>query len=94
MTPSPAPPGLVPIEDSLDPRTGETVPGIATRLGIVPSTYRKWRMKGEGPATFKLGKRVVARIEAIDTYIAEQEQAALTPSRDARPPEPRLASAA
>ncbi|WP_030878800.1 helix-turn-helix transcriptional regulator [Streptomyces sp. NRRL S-1868] len=93
MTSSP-PPGLLFIEDSTD-TTGQPLPGIASRLGIKPSTYRKWRMAGKGPDTFVLGKRVVARIEAIDAYIADLERTALSPSRDARPPEPRrLARAA
>ncbi|MFV8127480.1 helix-turn-helix transcriptional regulator [Streptomyces syringium] len=77
------PPGLLYIEDTKEG------PGIASRLGITPSTYRKWRMKKKGPHTFRLSKRVVARIEAVDAYIAQQEQAAKQPRPEMRPPELR-----
>ncbi|GHJ21687.1 helix-turn-helix transcriptional regulator [Streptomyces albus] len=84
----PPPPGLVYAQDSED-RNGERILGIASRLGITYSTFRKWRVAGKGPATFKLGKNIVAREEAVEAYIAEQERAAQEPSIDARPPEPR-----
>lgn len=77
------PPGLLWIEGT------EAGPGIASRLGITPSTYRKWRIAGKGPHAFVLGKRVVARVESVDAYIAELECRALLPSADRRPPEPR-----
>lgn len=93
MKTTPPPPGLVYAEDTRD-ESGARILGIASRLGITYGTYRKWRMAGKGPDTFYLGKRVVARIEAVEAYIAEQERAALEPSTDARPPEPRLAPAA
>ncbi|MGW1813321.1 helix-turn-helix transcriptional regulator [Streptomyces sp. NPDC002125] len=50
-------------------------PGIASRLGITPGTLRKWRMKGHGPATFKIGGRVVAHEHAVAEYIAMLERA-------------------
>ncbi|NXY96396.1 DNA-binding protein [Streptomyces sp. BR123] len=53
---------------------------MASRVGVTPSTYRKWRMVGKGPQTFPLGKRVAARIAVIDAWIAEQEQRAMAPS--------------
>jgi hypothetical protein len=83
------PPGMVFIED-YEEDDGTVTPGIATRLGVTPSSYRKWRMAGKGPLTFFLGKRVAARVEAVDAWIAEQEQAALRPNPETRPPEPRL----
>lgn len=82
MTSAP-PPGLVYIRDT------SAGPGIASRLGITSSTYRKWRMRGEGPETFRIGRRIVARIGAIDAWIDEQEQRARAPRWEARPPEPR-----
>jgi len=85
---TPPPPGLIFVEDSKD-ESGERILGIASRLGITYSTYRKWRMAGKGPDTFFLGKRIVAREEAVEAYIAEQERAAREPSEEARPPEPR-----
>lgn len=79
------PPGLLYIEDSPD-----GTPGIATRCGIKYGTYRKWRMAGKGPQTFILGGRVVARVEAVDAYIAGLEQAASQPKPQMRPAEPRI----
>lgn len=85
------PPGIVFIED-YEGEDGIVLHGIATRIGLTPSTYRKWRMAGKGPLTFMLGKRVAARIEAVDAWIAEQERLALEPADESRPPEPRLAA--
>lgn len=82
------PPGTVFIEDYEDD-TGTVHPGIASRLGITPSTFRKWRMAGKGPVCFLLGKRVAAHIEDIDAYIDGLKKAAQTPAHDCRPPEPR-----
>lgn len=71
------PAGIVFIDDYVA-EDGARDPGIASRLGVTPSTYRKWRMVGKGPQTFPLGKRVAARITAIDEWIAELERQALT----------------
>lgn len=53
----PAPKGLLWLEDA------------AERLGVQPSTLRKWRMKHTGPASFKHAGRVVYRETAIDDYL-------------------------
>ncbi|HTE57055.1 MAG TPA: hypothetical protein VK698_39650 [Kofleriaceae bacterium] len=92
------PPGVVWIYDYTDPETGEVLlPGIATRLGISPNTFRKWRMADKGPKSFLLGKPVAAFIEDIDAWIAEQggrEYAAAVEARaEGRPPEPRRSTA-
>ncbi|MFJ2676333.1 helix-turn-helix transcriptional regulator [Streptomyces sp. NPDC087525] len=91
------PPGIVFIEDYEE--NGEVqILGIASRLGITPSTYRKWRMAGKGPQTFDLGKRVAARIDAIDAWIAGLEKAAQQrvehAMRAAEPRRPRIRAAA
>lgn len=83
------PPGFVFIED-YEGDDGTVIHGIATRVGVTPSTYRKWRMAGKGPKTILLGKPVAARIEWVDQWIAEQERTASTPTDEMRPPEPRL----
>lgn len=71
---------------------GTVIPGIASRLGLTYGTWRKWHHAGKGPATFKLGKRRAARIEAIEEWIAEQERAALEPGYESRAPETRTAA--
>lgn len=87
---TPPPRGMVWIEDTEEePGVSPRIPGIASRLGITASTYRKWRMAGKGPATFLLGKRVAARISALDTWLIEQEQAGQRPRPETRPPELR-----
>lgn len=85
------PTGYIFMEDTLD-ADGRPVLGIATRLGISVSTYKKWRMRGIGPVTFKHGKRTVARITAVEEYLAAQAHAASQPSHDSRPAEPRIAA--
>ncbi|MEU4502600.1 hypothetical protein PXH67_06520 [Streptomyces sp. P8-A8] len=96
LTVQPPPDGIVWIEDYQAP-DGSVVPGIASRLGISPSTYRKWRMRGEGPLAFVIGKKVAARIESIEAYLAGLEEAAVEAAQaaasaaeyDMRPAEPR-----
>lgn len=85
------PPGFCFAQDSTDDE-GNVVAGIATRLGITYGTYRKWRMAGNGPETFLLGKRVAARISAVDAYLDRLEEAGAhdIDSYDARPAEPRI----
>lgn len=87
------PPGFCFIEDTTGD-DGNTVLGIATRLGITPSTYRKWRMARKGPATIPLGKRIAARITAVEDYLAGLEQAASESAEnyESRPAEPRRAA--
>jgi prophage regulatory protein len=42
--------------------------------GTKASTWRYWASKGQGPASFKLGKRRVWRRAAVLAWIAEREQ--------------------
>lgn len=97
LTVQPPPPGIVWIEDYRDDDGNVVTPGIASRLGISHSTYRKWRMRDQGPVTFMIGKKVAARIEDVETYLAGLHQAAVeaaesaaaTAAHDMRPPETR-----
>lgn len=83
------PPGICFAEDYTDNDGNILVPGIATRLGIAYNTYRKWRMAKKGPDTFKLGKRVAAREDAVASWLTEQAGAPLASMYEMRPPEPR-----
>lgn len=73
-------------------------PQAAKRLGVKTDTLKTWRYLRKGPASFKIGGKVVYRIAAIDAYMAECEAAdshsnpALNPLL--RAPEPRLGRAA
>lgn len=82
------PPGFCFIEDAAD-EDGNVIAGIATRLGITTSTYRKWRMAGKGPASVLHGKRVMARITAIDDYLGRIEEV-VHDNHESRPPERRI----
>jgi predicted DNA-binding transcriptional regulator AlpA len=53
-----------------------TAPEVARMLGNVPlGTLRYWRHCAEGPASFRLGRRVVYRLDVVERWIAEQEAA-------------------
>jgi hypothetical protein len=88
------PPGFCFAQDSTDEDGNVVVPGIATRLGISYSLYRKWRMAGIGPETTRLGKRVIARIEAVDAFLNNLAPAVNAPANESRPAEPRRRRAA
>jgi hypothetical protein len=87
------PPGFLFVEDYTND-DGTVTPGVATRLGIAVSTYRKWRMAGKGPATFVHAGRLMARVEVVDAWLAGLGQDAGAPDEsaehDARPPESRV----
>lgn len=47
---------------------------VHERYGPAESTLRYWRHTGEGgPASFRIGRRVVYRRSECDRWIAEQE---------------------
>lgn len=52
--------------------TGE----VATRLRVAPGTLRFWRWKRLGPASFRVGGRVVYRESVVAAWVDEQAQAA------------------
>lgn len=52
-----------------------TTADVTAESGIAAATLRYWRHAGIGPASFKLGRRVVYRREEVERWIAEQEQA-------------------
>ncbi|MDH6141107.1 hypothetical protein P3T35_003120 [Kitasatospora sp. GP30] len=82
---SPPPPGCLWLEQA------------AERLGVKPTTLRKWRAKRKGPASFKYTGRVVYRESAITDYVDGCEAAdsrsnpALNPLL--RRPEPHVRAA-
>ena len=98
----PPPNGFVWIEDYRADDGSAVLPGIARRLGISSSTYRKWRMRGEGPPTVVIGKKVAARIESIENYLRGLERLAQmvnaaeaeASAHDMRPAESRFQPAA
>ncbi|MCZ0990429.1 helix-turn-helix transcriptional regulator [Streptomyces diastatochromogenes] len=60
------------------PRTAFlNVKGAAEYLGLSPHTLYVWRHRRQGPPSFRMGPRgrVMYRLEAVDAWIREQEQA-------------------
>ena len=48
---------------------------LETLTGTKASTWRYWAMTGEGPASFKLGRRRVWKRSTVMAWLAEQEAA-------------------
>lgn len=61
-----------------------TISEAAERLRTPPSTLRYWRLRGDsGPASFRVGRRVVYRESAVESWLTAQEAAGRT--RTTRP---------
>lgn len=45
-----------------------TQSALARRWCVSPRTLEAWRWRGEGPAYFKIGGRILYRIEDIEAY--------------------------
>ncbi|GAA0423679.1 helix-turn-helix domain-containing protein [Streptomyces luteireticuli] len=52
-----------------------TTAEAALYLGSKPATLRKWRHRRCGPASFRVGGRVMYRLAALDAFLAECERA-------------------
>lgn len=50
-----------------------TTEQVAEWIGIHPATLRYWRHQNTGPASFKVGVRVVYRRAAVAAWVAVQE---------------------
>ncbi|MEV0905097.1 helix-turn-helix transcriptional regulator [Streptomyces hokutonensis] len=74
----PARPLSVPTASSTAVRTAFlTVKDAADYLGLSPHTLYVWRHRRQGPPSFRMGPRgrVMYRVEALDAWVREQEQA-------------------
>lgn len=72
--------GCVTIRSSLRENQEVAVDIIGVELaakitGLPPATLRYYRHMGTGPASFKIGRRVVYRRSELDRWLAEQEKA-------------------
>ncbi|ARF75955.1 DNA-binding protein [Kitasatospora albolonga] len=54
-----------------------TVKDAADYLGLSPHTLYVWRHRRQAPPSFRMGPRgrVMYRVEALDAWVSEQEQA-------------------
>lgn len=48
---------------------------LAERIDRSEHTVRYWRTRGEGPAGFRIGRRVVYHRAEVERWLAEQEAA-------------------
>ncbi|MGF6945918.1 helix-turn-helix transcriptional regulator [Streptomyces auratus] len=74
----PARPLLASTASSVAVRTAFlTVKDAADYLGLSPRTLYVWRHRRQGPPSFRMGPRgrVMYRVEALDAWVREQEQA-------------------
>lgn len=49
--------------------------GLEAMTGTRASTWRYWASIGEGPVSFKLGRRRVWRRSTVEAWLADQEAA-------------------
>ncbi|MDT3397275.1 helix-turn-helix domain-containing protein [Streptomyces sp. B1866] len=52
-----------------------TLPKAAEYLGVSPNTLYVWRHRRQGPPSFRMGRRVMYRISALNDWVSQQEQA-------------------
>lgn len=57
--------------DTLAPSKYLTTEELAELLRTTPETCRYWRHIGKGPASFKVGRRVLYAVEDVEAFIAE-----------------------
>lgn len=55
-----------------------TLAEVAEEYRISPATLRYWRHRGEGPKSFRLGRRVMYRRVDCDAWVQAQYDAANT----------------
>lgn len=53
-----------------------TLAEVAEEKRISPATLRYWRHRGEGPKSFKLGRRVMYKRTDVDSWVQAQYDAA------------------
>ncbi|GAA2552114.1 helix-turn-helix transcriptional regulator [Pseudonocardia hydrocarbonoxydans] len=49
---------------------------VAEYLGVPVETLKHWRYRRQGPAFFRLGRKVAYDLSALDAWLDEQRQAA------------------
>jgi predicted DNA-binding transcriptional regulator AlpA len=52
-----------------------TTAQVSALTGLSPATLRYWRHADEGPASFRLGKKVFYRRATIERWVEAQEKA-------------------
>lgn len=55
---------------------------IEAKTGIPLATLRWYRARGDGPPTFRLGRRVVAYEDEVEAWVADQRRRSLVGGGD------------
>jgi transposase-like protein len=45
---------------------------VAKKLGVQPNTLEKWRLQGEGPPHYRLGRRVLYEIADVTAWLEQR----------------------
>ncbi len=53
---------------------------LEVMTGVPRATWRFWAHSGDGPLSFKIGRRRVWRRSVVEQWLAEQEAAAAQPN--------------
>ena len=48
-----------------------TTQEVAEKLRVAPETVRYWTWRGEGPRSFKMGRRRLYAVEDVEAFIAD-----------------------
>jgi excisionase family DNA binding protein len=59
-------------------RTYLTTAEVSAMLGIPENTLRWWRHQGRGPASFKIGSRVVYERASLEQWISQERAATIS----------------
>ena len=57
-------------------------PQAATYLGLSPHTLQKYRGNGSGPSFYKFGRRVLYRVEDLQTWAQAQHRNIVTTNHE------------
>jgi excisionase family DNA binding protein len=52
-----------------------TTDEVAEMLGVPIQTLRQWMTKGMAPESFKMGRRRMFRLENVEAFVDQMEQA-------------------
>lgn len=57
-------------------RTILSLAEVSAMTGISIETLRFWRKRGDGPPSYRIGRRVVVDLSSLEAWLAEQRRAA------------------
>lgn len=49
---------------------------LAMQLGVAVETLRRWESEGDGPASIRVGRRVLYRVSVVNSWLRAREKKA------------------